>query len=256
MIKKKNNIKFSIITVTKNSEKYLEKNILSLKEQIYKNYEHIIIDSNSTDRTKKILKKYKSGLKILSEDDNGLYDAMNKGIRLSSGEVIGILNSDDFYYPKALKIINDYFTKIPDIDFVFGSTIKYNKIMTGFYPWKIHWTFGFYTTHSVGFFIKKESQKKVGFYNTKFKYSSDYDLFYRMIVKKKMKGISTKRNELIGYFRPGGFSDKLKYINYLNENTKIRLHNKQNFFLVMSIHFLRYIKRWRLIKKESRKINR
>jgi glycosyltransferase involved in cell wall biosynthesis len=133
MIKKNiNNIKFSIITVTKNSEKYLEKNILSLRKQIYKNYEHIIIDSKSTDKTKSILKKYKSGLKILSENDKGLYYAMNKGIKLSSGQVIGILNSDDFYYPKALKIINDYFTKMPDIDFVFGSTIKYKKIMSGF----------------------------------------------------------------------------------------------------------------------------
>ena len=104
-----NNIKFSIITVTKNSEKYLEKNILSLKRQVYNNFEHIIIDSNSKDKTKKILRKYKSRLKILSEDDRGLYYAMNKGIKLAKGHVIGILNSDDYYYPKALKIINDYY---------------------------------------------------------------------------------------------------------------------------------------------------
>lgn len=248
-----NNIKFSIITVTKNSEKYLEKNILSLKKQVYNNFEHIIIDSNSKDKTKKILKKYKSRLKIISEDDKGLYYAMNKGIKLAKGNVIGILNSDDYYYPKALKIINDYFTKNPEVDFVFGSTVKYNKKITGFYPWKIYWTFGFYTAHSVGFFIKTKSQKKIGFYNTKFKLSADYDLFYRMIVKKKMKGVSTKKNEVIGYFRPGGFSDKINYIDYLNENTKIRLHNNQNFFLVMLIHFLRYIKRWKLIKKQQKK---
>ena len=67
-----------------------------------------------------------------------------------------------------------------------------------------------------------------------------------------MKGTSTQKNELIGYFRPGGFSDKLKYIDYLNENTKIRLHNNQNFFLVKLIHFLRYVKRWKLIKKQSK----
>ena len=201
----------------------------------------------------KILNKYKSKLKILSEKDNGIYDAMNKGVKIASGEVIGILNSDDYYYPKALKIINDYFVKNPKIDFVFGTTIKYNKIMCGFYPWKIHWTFGFYTTHSVGFFIKRSSHKKLGLYNTKFKCSADYDLFYRMIVKKKMRGIATKHNEIIGYFRPGGFSDQIKYIDYLNENTKIRLHNGQNFFLVMFIHILRYIKRWKLIIKQSKK---
>ena len=155
-MKKKNinKFKFSIITVTKNSEKYLKENIQSLKKQVYKNYEHIIIDAKSTDKTKKILKKYKTSLRILSENDNGIYHAMNKGIRLASGDVIGILNSDDYYYPEALKIINDYFQKNPKLDFIFGTTIKYNKIISGFYPWKIHWTFGFYTTHSVGFFIK------------------------------------------------------------------------------------------------------
>jgi glycosyltransferase involved in cell wall biosynthesis len=254
-MKKKNinKIKFSIITVTKNSEKHLKENIQSLKKQVYKNYEHIIIDAKSTDKTKKILKKYKTSLRILSENDNGIYYAMNKGIRLASGDVIGILNSDDYYYPEALKIINNYFQKNPKLDFIFGTTIKYNKIISGFYPWKIYWTFGFYTTHSVGFFIKTKSQKRIGFYNTKFKCSSDYDLFYRMIVKKKMKGMSTKKNEIIGYFRPGGFSDKIKYIDYLKENTKIRLHNGQNYLLVMIIHFLRYMKRWKLIINQSKK---
>ena len=69
-----------------------------------------------------------------------------------------------------------------------------------------------------------------------------------------MKGTSTKNNEIIGYFRPGGFSDKIKYIDYLNENTKIRLHNGQNFFFVMFIHLVRYIKRWKLILNQSKKI--
>ena len=65
--------------------------------------------------------------------------------------------------------------------------------MHGFYPKKIHWTFGFYTAHSVGFFIKKSSQDKIGPYNTKYKWSADYDIFYKMIVKHKMKGMATKK---------------------------------------------------------------
>ena len=249
--KKDKKLKFSIITVTKNSEKYLEQNILSVQNQKFKNFEHIIIDGNSKDKTKSILRKYKTKLKIISENDNGLYDAMNKGIKLAQGDIIGMLNSDDYYYSKALNIIKNYFLMNPKIDFVFGSVIKYNKIQSGFFPWKIYWTFGFYSTHSVGFFIKKESQKKLGFYNTKYKYSADYDLFYRMIVQKKMKGIGTKRNEVIGYFRPGGISDKIKYIEYLNENTRIRLDNKQNYFFVMLIHLMRYLKRLNLIKSQS-----
>ena len=250
-IKKDNMPKFSIITVTKDSEKYLEKNILSVQNQTFKSLEHIIVDGNSKDKTKSILRKYKTKLRIISENDNGLYEAMNKGIKLAQGEIIGILNSDDYYYPKALKIIKNYFSTNPKIDFVFGSVIKYNKIQNGFFPWKIYWTFGFYSTHSVGFFIKKQSQKKLGLYNTKYKYSADYDLFYRMIVKKKMKGIATKKNEVVGYFRPGGISDKIKYLEYLNENTRIRLDNNQNYFIVMLIHLIRYLKRIKLIKSQS-----
>ena len=127
--KKDKKLKFSIITVTKNSEKYLEQNILSVQNQKFKNFEHIIIDGNSKDKTKSILRKYKTKLKIISENDNGLYDAMNKGIKLAQGDIIGMLNSDDYYYSKALNIIKNYFLMNPKIDFVFGSVIKYNKIL-------------------------------------------------------------------------------------------------------------------------------
>jgi hypothetical protein len=72
-----------------------------------------------------------------------------------------------------------------------------------------------------------------------------------MIVKKKMNGVATKKNEVIGYFRPGGISDKIKYIDYLNENTRIRLDNEQNYFLVMFIHLIRYLKRVKLIISQS-----
>ena len=126
-----------------------------------------------------------------------------------------ILNADDFYYPNALEIVKKYFEQHHKIDFLFGSVQKY-KIQHGYYPKKIYRTFGFYSSHSVGFFIKTDSQKKAGYYNTKYKYSSDYDLFYRMIVKMKMKGIATKKNDILGYFSPGGLSSRIKYIDYLN----------------------------------------
>ena len=187
------NYKISIITVTKNSENFLEECILSLEKQSYKNYEHIIIDGCSTDNTINIIKKYKNKLAYwVSEKDEGLYDAMNKGIKRCSGDIIGILNSDDFYYPEALKIVNEYFNSNKELDFLFGSVEKY-KLLHGYNPKKIKWSFGFYTSHSVGFFIKKKSQLKVGLYNLKYKYSSDYDLFYRMIVNFKLKGMATKR---------------------------------------------------------------
>jgi len=236
----KNN-KISIITVTKNSDKFLEKNILSVFNQSYKNYEHIIIDGKSTDKTLEIIKKHRNKINYFeSSSDKSLYDAMNKGIKKCSGDIIGILNSDDIYYRDALKIVNNYFNN-NTLDFLFGSVYKY-KLLYGYKPHKIKWSFGFYSTHSVGFFIKKKSQNKVGLYNVKYKYSADYDLFYRMIVKKKMKGMATSKNEIFGRFRSGGLSSRIRFIDFLMECNQIRLDNGQNFLLVYFILLVRILK--------------
>jgi hypothetical protein len=168
---------------------------------------------------------------------------MNKGLKLCSGDIIGILNSDDVYYSEALSIVNKYFID-NEIDFLFGSVFKH-KLMHGFFPRKIHWTFGFYTTHSVGFFIKKKSQDKVGPYNTKYRYSADYDLFYRMIVKNKMEGIATKKNEILGNFRQGGLSSRIRYIDFLRENNQIRIDNGQNRLVVLGIFILRVLRNFK-----------
>ena len=245
----KKNFKISIITVTKNSEKFLEENINSLKNQTYKNFEHIIIDGNSTDRTVEIIKKNKDKIDYwVSEPDEGLYDAMNKGIKACTGDIIGILNSDDIYFSEALKFVNQYFTEQENLDFLFG-TVEKHKLMHGYYPEKIKWTFGFYTTHSVGFFIKKSSQMKIGFYDTRYKYSADYDLFYKMIVKKKMFGIATKKDEIFGKFRQGGLSSRIKYLDFLKENNRIRINNGQNTLFVYLIFVLRLLRNFKNLFK-------
>ena len=241
----KKNFKISVITVTKNSEKFLEENLQSLKKQSYRNFEHIIIDGQSTDKTIDIIKKYSSEIYYwVSESDNGLYEAMNKGIERSTGDIIGILNSDDIFYPEALSIVNKYFSNYQDIDFLFG-TVEKHKLMHGFNPKKINWTFGFYSTHSVGFFIKRTSQLKLGLYDTQYKYSADYDLFYRMIVKKNFKGTSTKKNEIFGKFRKGGLSSRIKYIDFLKENNRIRINNGQNKLIVYLIFLLRVMRNFK-----------
>ena len=243
----KNNPKISIVTVTKNSEKYLEENIESLSNQTFRNFEHIIIDGKSTDNTIAIIKKNSDKIdKWISEPDQGLYYAMNKGINISTGEIIGILNSDDIYFPNALEIVNNYFSTDNKLDFLFG-TVQKHKLMHGYFPKKIKWTFGFYTTHSVGFFIKRSSQFKVGLYDTQYKFSSDYDLFYRLIVKEKMRGTSTKKNEILGKFRRGGLSSQIKYLDFLRENNKIRINNGQNIFFVYFIFILRLIRNFKNI---------
>ena len=241
--------KISIITVTKNSEKFLLENIKSVKFQNYKNYEHIIVDGNSTDRTTQIIKSNKKKIKFIkNKNDKGLYHAMNVGIKNSSGDIIGILNSDDIYFRNTLKLVNKYFNKHSNLDFLFGSVYKH-KLLHGFKPKIINWSFGFYTTHSVGFFIKRESQLKVGFYDLKYKYSADYDLFLRMIKKFNLIGLSTKKNEIFGKFRLGGLSSRIKFIDYLRECNKIRINNGQNTFFVYLIYVLRIIKNLKKIIK-------
>jgi len=238
--------KISIITVTKNSEKFLEKNILSVFNQTYRNYEHIIIDGLSTDKTVKIIKKHKKKISYWkSEKDKSLYDAINKGIKKSKGDIIGILNSDDIYYKKTLEIVNRYFNKKKNLDFLFGSVYKH-KLLSGYNPKKIKWSFGFYSTHSVGFFIKKSAHLKVGNYNLKYRNSSDYDYFYRMIIKKKLNGLATKKNEIFGYFRPGGIGSKLRYRDFLWESTRIRIDNGQNIIFVYLLYMARLLKNIRI----------
>ena len=239
---KKNLPLISIITVALNSKKFLQQSINSVLNQSYKNYELIIIDGQSTDGTLDIIKKNKSKIDYwISEKDNGFSDAVNKGIKLSRGSIISILNSDDIFYKHALRTAANYFIRYQYIDFLFGSVIKY-KLLHGYRPWKIRWSFGFYTTHSIGFFIRKKAQKKVGYYKTKYKYSSDYDFFYRMIVKYKLKGMATKKNEIFGKFRRGGISSKISFMDYLRETIKIRLDNGQNVLLVSIIFILKYTK--------------
>ena len=239
--------KISIITVTKNSEKYLKENIQSVIKQNYNNYEHIIVDGNSTDNTFKIVKSYKNKLKFIKNiNDKGLYHAMNVGIKNAKGDIIGILNSDDVFFQNTLKTVNKYFSQDDDLDFLFGSVYKH-KLLSGYNPWKISFSFGFYSTHSVGFFIKKKSQFKVGLYNLKYKYSADYDLFIRMIKRHNLKGMSSKKDEIFGRFRSGGVSSRIKFLDYLRECNKIRLDNGQNIIVVYIIFILRIIKNFRRI---------
>ena len=108
-------------------------------------------------------------------------------------------------------------------------------------------------THIQGQFTqKKKAQMKVGYYNTKYKFSADYDFFYRMIVKHNLEGTATKKNEIFGKFRSGGLSSKISFVEYLSESCRIRLDNKQNIFLVSIIFLLKYVKHlinrivWRL----------
>ena len=236
----------SIITVVLNQEKHLENTIKSVLSQNLKNYEHIIIDGGSTDNTLKIIQKYSNKISYwISQKDKGLYYAFNKGMKLSRGKYIGIINSDDIYTKNAFDIISKYIIKNPKIDFFFGSVKKHWGVVHGYKPKKIKFSWGFYSSHSTGFFIKTSSAKKVGLYNTNYKYHSDYDYFYRMIVKKKMKGVATKKHEVVGVFRRGGFSSTTPYRKMFVEELKIRYNNGQSIILIIILGIYKILNYWK-----------
>ena len=234
---------FSIITVVYNGEKFLEKTITSVINQSCKDFEYIVIDGGSTDKSLEIIKKYEKKIDYwVSEKDKGIYDAFNKGMIVSKGEFIGFINSDDIYKKDALSIISNYIRKNKATDFIFGSVKKHWGILHGYKPHKIKYSWGFYSSHSTGFFIKRKAAEKVGFYNIKYKYHADYDYFYRLIVKNKMKGISTKKKEVVGIFRRGGFSSKISFWKKLKEDIRIRYDNGQNIFLLILIFSNKFLR--------------
>ena len=232
------NLKISIITVVKNNKDTIEKNILSLINQNYKNYEHIIIDGGSEDGTIEVIKKYQKNIKcFISEKDNGIYDAMNKGIKVANGDVIVFCNSGDFFYKNSLQKVMLLFDKF-NYDFIFGTVLrnyKKGKILKfGFNFNRMLYNFDFATSHSTGFFLKKKIYNLIGNYNTKFKISADYDLYFRLY-KKNLRGGYTKKNQKIGNMKSGGFSSKISFFQHLIEETKIRIHNSQNILFVLLI---------------------
>ncbi len=231
---------FSVITVVKDDEQNIEKTLKSVLSQSYKNYEYILIDGKSKDKTLNILKKYKKSITHLkSEKDGGIYYAMNKGIKLSKGQIIVFVNSGDYLKKNSLYNVRKIFLKDKKFDYVFGTVKRHYTTSTilkhGVNTKKLKYNFDFATAHSTGFFLKKKIFDKYGYFNTKFKYSADYDLYYRLIITNNIKGASTNKENIIGEVTKGGFSSKLSFLGHLIEETKIRIHNKQNLIIVVLI---------------------
>ena len=249
--KTKNFPLITIITVVYNNVSHLQKTLNSIYKQNYKNYELIVIDGGSKDGTLNIIKKNSSKINFwISEKDKGIYDAFNKGLKFAKGDYVGFVNSDDILLPNALKILKNYIIKYPEKDFVFGSVKKHWGVLHGYKPWKIYFSWGFYSSHSTGFFIKLKSARKVGFYKLKYKFSSDYDYFFRMIVKKKLKGIGVSKDKIFGIFRRGGFSSSVKFLDHFKEEILIRYDNGQNKIIIFLIIIYKSIRHFRKIIKE------
>lgn len=206
-------MKVSIITVTFNSEATIKDTLLSVKGQSYKDIEHIIIDGASVDNTINVLKQNGHTGPLLSEPDKGIYDAMNKGIKMATGDIIGILNSDDFYPDNGVieKVVNSFASG--DCDGVYGDLMYVdaqfvNKILrkwiAGIYNRKLFYK-GWMPPHPT-FFVRKEIYEKYGYFNLNFKTSSDYELLLRFMFLNNIK-VKYIPNVLV-HMRTGGHSNK------------------------------------------------
>ncbi len=211
-----NDIKVSIITVCRNSEKTIERTIESVFAQTYKNIEYIIIDGASTDNTKKIIlewqPKFGERLKLLSEPDDGIYYAMNKGISLASGELIGLINSDDWYEEDAVEIMIDKYLSLHNKEFVvlygllklWDASGKEKGVLK-----QDHSRYRITMIPHPTCFISRKTYEKYGLYDTAYLYVADYDY----IIKLNEAGAVSfcLVNRIIANFTTGGASSGMKW---------------------------------------------
>ncbi len=202
----------SIITASYNSERTITDTLASVASQDYPHIEHIIVDGLSSDKTLDIIKNFGHVKKIISERDNGIYDAMNKGIGASSGQIVGILNSDDFYpHPEVIsrvvqKILQDH------TDSLYGDLVYVgqNDIHKRLRTWiagefkASKFLYGWMPPHPT-YFVRKEMYDQWGSFNTSLRSAADYELMLRFLYKHRIT--VSYLPEIIVKMRSGGVSN-------------------------------------------------
>ena len=207
-------MKISIITVVRNNASTIKDTIDSVLKQTYSNVEYIVIDGSSTDGTIEIIQGYKKYIKkFISEKDKGVYDAMNKGINLATGDVIGLLNGDDVYFDETvLQNVANAFKK-NESDCVYGDLyyVERNNLDEIVRYWKSSkfkkgsFARGWHPPHPT-FFLKKEVYSKYGLYDIEMKVSADFDLMLRLLEKYNIT--SHYLPTILVRMRTGGMSNK------------------------------------------------
>lgn len=225
-------MKLSIITATYNSASTIHDTLTCIQQQDYANVEHIIMDGLSKDNTLDIVKTFPHVSKIVSEKDKGIYDAMNKGILCATGDVIGILNSDDIYVSKeVLSLVAKAFedpavqATYANLEFVLRDDLHkvVRRWKAGSYSKKSFY-YGWMPPHPT-FFVRKEVYEKVGLFNTDLGSAADYELMLRILLKNGIP--ATYINHVLIKMRVGGVSTA-SLSNRLKANQKDRLAWKVN----------------------------
>ena len=240
-------MKVSIITCTYNSAKTVADTIRSVNAQTYPNIEHIIIDGLSKDNTLEVVKQYAGEKQIIKcEKDNGIYDAFNKGIRMATGDIIGVLNSDDFFTSDNIieQVVNAFNKE--NIDAVYGDihfvnpdnlnkSVRYYS-SKNFRPWMMR--MGFMFAHP-SFYVKREYYEKLGLYKTDYKIAADFELLLRFVVKNKIKCKYLPLDFVT--MRTGGASTEgIKSKNIINKEC-LRACKENNYYSNIILMWLRIV---------------
>jgi glycosyltransferase involved in cell wall biosynthesis len=223
----KSDVKVSIITPCFNSERTIRQTIESVLHQTYPNIEYIIVDGGSKDGTVSIIKEYTKAfngrLRYVSEKDNGIYDAMNKGIKMSHGQLIGIINSDDYYERTAVeKVVGHYSYGHDQVIYGYVQVLKNEK---PFYVCKdSHKNIQTNMIPHPTCFVSRNVYVKYGLFRTAFKLAADYDFMLRVHGKNVE---FTQVDSVLAYFRMGGASDNNRI--FLERETVRYIHKCMSF---------------------------
>ena len=245
-------MKISIITITFNAEATLNRTLNSVFTQSYKDIEHIIIDGNSSDKTLEICKSYSHISKIISEPDNGVYDAFNKGLKLATGDVIGFLNADDIFYDNnsVKEIVNAF--SINETDIVYGNLNYINekgKIIRNWIskPYKKGLMKKAWMPAHPTFYCKKIVYERLGGYDDRFKIGGDFELCLRFLEVNQVSSYHLNRklvNMLTGGISNSGL--KSKWIIYKEELRAFRLNGIRVSPLKLLFYKLNKLKQFKL----------
>lgn len=197
----------SVITVCFNSALTIKQTLESMLGQKYKDFEYIIIDGGSTDGTLEIIKSYQqrfnNKMTFISEPDNGIYDAMNKGISMAQGELIGILNSDDWYESNTLELVDKFYGR-NNFEVIYGIQRNYkNEKEYAIFFYHHQFLAEKMITHPTCF-VTKKTYEKFGVFNINYRSSADYELMLRLYYSNKV--IFRPIYEVMSNFRLGGMS--------------------------------------------------